>query len=125
MVQDGMLSEAMLQEEERMQKASEKAQAARDKKMELARRKDVDAGAEAVDKKFKALERLLNQSKVCRIAFYSGIFTPNPPTGPNHCIALFYNYACEYETRGGPRSCKRRKGAETGPEARREGRTGC
>jgi ATP-dependent DNA helicase len=59
-----MLSEAMIKEEERMQKASEKAQAARDKKMELERRKDVDAGADAVDKKFKALERLLNQSKV-------------------------------------------------------------
>jgi ATP-dependent DNA helicase len=62
------ISEAMLREEERMQRAAEKKQAARDDKMEAERRKDLKAGTEAVDKKFKALEYLLNQSKVSRIA---------------------------------------------------------
>jgi ATP-dependent DNA helicase len=68
MEKDTGISEAMLREEERMRKAAEKKQAARDNKMEAERRKDLSAGTEAVDKKFKALEYLLNQSKVSRSA---------------------------------------------------------
>lgn len=66
MDQDTGISEAMLREEERMRRVAEKKQAARDEKMEAERRKDLNAGTEAVDKKFKALEYLLNQSKVSR-----------------------------------------------------------
>ncbi|KAF2089686.1 SWI/SNF chromatin remodeling complex component [Saccharata proteae CBS 121410] len=47
-----------------MRKRREKADLARDKKLEAERQKDMDGGSEAVDTKFKALEYLLSQSKL-------------------------------------------------------------
>lgn len=51
-------------EEEKMRKASHKQDMARNKKFEKERQKDIQGGEKVVDTKFKALEYLLNQSKV-------------------------------------------------------------
>jgi len=62
--QDPSISNAMQHEEDKMMKKRQKEQAQRDEAMEKQRQKDLEAGSEQVDKKFKALEHLLNQSKV-------------------------------------------------------------
>jgi hypothetical protein len=58
------ISEAMRLEEEQMEQKRQKEQAKRDEEMAQERQKDVAGGEQVVDKKFKALEFLLNQSKV-------------------------------------------------------------
>ena len=60
------VSEAMQAEERRMQEASKKENAKQDKRMRQEREKDIKSGKEGMDGKFKALEYLLSQSKVCR-----------------------------------------------------------
>jgi ATP-dependent DNA helicase len=62
------ISEAMRAEEREMMRIHQEEQAKRDEEMAEERRKDIEGGKQNVDKKFKALEHLLNQSKV------------NPPT---------------------------------------------
>jgi ATP-dependent DNA helicase len=62
-MEDG-ISEAMRREEEAMRRKREKEEAERDVRMERERQKDLEAGSEEVDKKFKALDFLLSQSKV-------------------------------------------------------------
>lgn len=61
---DAEISDAMKREEEAMTRKAQKEQEKRDKAMEEERKKDLEAGSDNVDKKFKALEYLLNQSKV-------------------------------------------------------------
>jgi hypothetical protein len=61
---EAAISDAMKREEEAMARKAQKEQAQRDDVMEKERKKDLEAGSETVDKKFKALEYLLNQSKV-------------------------------------------------------------
>lgn len=63
-IKDVDISDAMKREEEAMTRKSQKEQEKRDKAMEEERKKDLEAGSDNVDKKFKALEYLLNQSKV-------------------------------------------------------------
>jgi ATP-dependent DNA helicase len=58
------ISEAMRLEEEQIQQKRQQQQAKRDEEMAQERQKDVEGGEQVVDKKFKALEYLLNQSKV-------------------------------------------------------------
>jgi ATP-dependent DNA helicase len=58
------ISEAMRHEEEQMEQKRQREQAKRDEEMAKERQKDVSGGEKVVDKKFKALEFLLNQSKV-------------------------------------------------------------
>jgi len=65
------ISDAMKQEEEAMTRKAQREQAQRDEAMEQERQKDLEAGSETVDKKFKALEYLLNQSKVCDPACFA------------------------------------------------------
>jgi signal recognition particle GTPase len=62
---DPGISEAMLKEEEAIRKRMDKEEKAHDAKMAKERSNLVKQGSGAVDKKFKALEYLLNQSKVC------------------------------------------------------------
>jgi ATP-dependent DNA helicase len=64
------ISEAMRLEEEQMQQRRQQQQAKRDEEMAQERRKDVEGGEQVVDKKFKALEYLLNQSKVYKSLLY-------------------------------------------------------
>jgi len=54
----------MLAEEEQMRQSNEKSELARSSKLEEARKADLAGGEEVVDKKFKALEYLLSQSKL-------------------------------------------------------------
>lgn len=61
---DGV-SEAMLREENEMAEKRREEQIRRDKEMEQQRKKDLKGGKGQTDSKFKALEYLLNQSKVC------------------------------------------------------------
>ena len=58
------VSESMLKEEEQMRIQREKVDAKRDAKLQKEVEKDLKGGEKAVDSKFKALEYLLNQSKV-------------------------------------------------------------
>ncbi|KAF2430164.1 SNF2 family helicase/ATPase-like protein PasG [Tothia fuscella] len=58
------ISEAMRAEEEEMMRKRQEEQTKRDKEMAKERRKDIEGGSKNVDKKFKALEHLLNQSKL-------------------------------------------------------------
>ena len=51
-------------EEEEMLRKRQRDQAQRDEAMARERQKDIDGGTLGVDKKFKQLEYLLNQSKV-------------------------------------------------------------
>jgi hypothetical protein len=62
---DTGVSEAMLKEEERMRISREKEDAINEERLKGERQKDIDGGSETVDKKYKALEFLLSQSKVC------------------------------------------------------------
>ncbi|QDS71017.1 hypothetical protein FKW77_007976 [Venturia effusa] len=61
---DVEISDAMKREEEAMARKAQKEQEKRDRAMAEERKKDLKAGSENVDKKFKALEYLLNQSKL-------------------------------------------------------------
>jgi ATP-dependent DNA helicase len=63
---DPGISEAMLEEEKSIQKRLAKEEKSHDSRMAAERNRLVKQGSEAVDKKFKALEYLLNQSKVYR-----------------------------------------------------------
>ncbi|KAI9706991.1 MAG: hypothetical protein M1820_004579 [Bogoriella megaspora] len=58
------VSETMRVEEEKMLAASNTEEAARADKLEKDLKKDIEGGTEGVDKKYKALEHLLSQSKV-------------------------------------------------------------
>ncbi|KXT06631.1 hypothetical protein AC578_8501 [Pseudocercospora eumusae] len=60
----GGTTEAMEKEEARMVEARRKEDEKREKKMAAERAKDIKGGKEAVDSKYKALEYLLNQSKL-------------------------------------------------------------
>jgi ATP-dependent DNA helicase len=60
---DGV-SDAMQKEEEQLRKNREKEDARQEAKFEEERRKDAEGGQQFLDSKFKALEYLLNQSKV-------------------------------------------------------------
>ncbi|OJD32200.1 swi snf chromatin remodeling complex component [Diplodia corticola] len=62
--QPAVPSSTMQREEDAMQRAREKRDAAREQKLARERRRDVDGGPDAVDTKFKALEYLLSQSKL-------------------------------------------------------------
>jgi signal recognition particle GTPase len=69
---DPGISEAMLKEEEAIRKRMDKEEKAHDAKMAKERSNLVKQGSGAVDKKFKALEYLLNQSKVrWKVSFVS------------------------------------------------------
>lgn len=59
------VSESMKSEEQKLQTAHEKEEAKREEELKRQRQQDLSGGKGAVDKKFKALEYLLNQSKVC------------------------------------------------------------
>lgn len=61
---DDGVSETMFREEEVIRAKLLKEQEAHDKKMAKERQKIGEEGSEAADRKFKALEHLLNQSKV-------------------------------------------------------------
>ncbi|KAF2456030.1 SNF2 family N-terminal domain-containing protein [Lineolata rhizophorae] len=63
-VSENAVSRSMEQEEEKMRLAREKEDAVRDARLATERQKDIDAGPEVVDNKFKALEYLLSQSKL-------------------------------------------------------------
>ncbi len=63
------LSETMRVEEKAMRDASRKQEEARDRELEKERQSDLQGGSSAVDTKFKALEYLLSQSKVCPSRF--------------------------------------------------------
>lgn len=63
------VSDAMEEEERRMQELSKQEDESRDQKFRKERRKDLEGGQEGVNSKFKALEYLLSQSKVCTSAF--------------------------------------------------------
>lgn len=58
------ISATMAAEEEKMREVSRKQDEQRDRKFADEREKDIKGGKEVVDTKFKALEFLLNQSKV-------------------------------------------------------------
>lgn len=58
------VSESMRREEAKMLQAREQDDADNEKRMDEERRKDLAAGSEALDKKHKALDFLLQQSKV-------------------------------------------------------------
>ena len=58
------ISESMRREEAKMLQAREQDDADNEKRMEEERRRDLAAGSEALDKKHKALDFLLQQSKV-------------------------------------------------------------
>lgn len=60
----GDVSATMRAEEEQLREISRKEEAERDVKMEKARQEDLKGPPDVLDKKFKALEYLLNQSKV-------------------------------------------------------------
>jgi hypothetical protein len=83
------ISEAMRLEEEQMEQKRQQEQAKRDEEMAQERQKDVAGGEQVVDKKFKALEFLLNQSKVRSTPwyFYHSIDCSN------YLKALLYHHA--------------------------------
>ncbi|KAI9688067.1 MAG: hypothetical protein M1822_001572 [Bathelium mastoideum] len=58
------VSDSMRAEEQEMTEASNVEEAKRAERLEKERKKDVEGGTEGVDKKYKALEHLLSQSKV-------------------------------------------------------------
>jgi len=58
------VSAAMRKEEEELREASRKEEVERDAKLEKQRQEDLKGGQDGLDKKFKALEYLLSQSKV-------------------------------------------------------------
>jgi len=57
------VSSAMRKEEEQLREASMKEEADREAKLEKQRQEDLKGGEDGMDKKFKALEYLLSQSK--------------------------------------------------------------
>lgn len=81
------VSESMLKEEEQIRLSREKEDAKRDQKL----RKDIEqekkGGEKATDSKFKALEYLLNQSKVCM----SSASDRDPGS---QLVVVLYDHAC-------------------------------
>ncbi len=79
------LSETMRAEEKAMLDASRRHEEARDRELEKERQSDLQGGSSAVDTKFKALEYLLSQSKVCRYRFLVSS-CKNSTRRPKRCI---------------------------------------
>jgi ATP-dependent DNA helicase len=61
---DHGVSKQMLAEEEQMRLRREKEDAKREAQLEKERKDDLEGGKEVLDSKFKALEHLMNKSKV-------------------------------------------------------------
>jgi hypothetical protein len=69
-MEDHGVTEAMRREEEAIKQKLNAEEAERDELMAEERKKFMDEGADVVEKKFKDLDHLLNQSKVC-LEFHS------------------------------------------------------
>jgi hypothetical protein len=58
------ISDSIQAEEDKLRKTREHAESVEIKRMAEERQKDINAGSEEINKKHKALQHLLNQSKV-------------------------------------------------------------
>ena len=93
----------MRREEETMTKKREKEDAKRDDEMAKKRQEDLAAGSGEVDKKFKALEYLLNQSKVWQpsvVTSYFCMIATSQKLADSGYQGLLNNYALAYAAAG-------------------------